>query len=150
MLAGAGAARAQDKQTSPVTPLAGAATPLPAAPPPDDATVDEGVDDEAAGDEGETVEDERYEELKEEVRQLRGVVAGRKPTFTLSGYADVGFFAATAAASSRTSGRPRRASSPGTRASTPGCSWATSWRPRSTRAASPPTWATRLASTARI
>jgi hypothetical protein len=94
MLAGAGAARAQDKQTPPVTPLAGAATPLPAAPPPDDATVDEGVDDEAAGDEGETVEDERYEELKEEVRQLRGVVAGRKPTFTLSGYADVGFFAA--------------------------------------------------------
>jgi hypothetical protein len=38
------------------------------------------------------MEDEHYEELKEEVRQLRGVVAGRKPATTVSGYADVGFF----------------------------------------------------------
>ncbi|HEY7375653.1 MAG TPA: hypothetical protein VIF57_26085, partial [Polyangia bacterium] len=35
-----------------------------------------------------------YEELKEEVRQLRGIVTGRRPMFTLSGYADLGFFAA--------------------------------------------------------
>jgi hypothetical protein len=39
-------------------------------------------------------EDERYEALQEEVRQLRGVVAGRKPASSLSGYVDVGFFAA--------------------------------------------------------
>ena len=41
---------------------------------------------------GRRLPDERYEELKEEVRQLRGVVAGRKPATTLTGYADVGFF----------------------------------------------------------
>jgi hypothetical protein len=41
-----------------------------------------------------TDEDERYEALQEEVRQLRGVVAGRKPRSFVTGYADVGFFVA--------------------------------------------------------
>jgi hypothetical protein len=57
-------------------------------------TADEAVETDDAGAEPPPIDDEHYEELKEEVRQLRGVVAGRKPTVTLSGYADVGFFAA--------------------------------------------------------
>jgi hypothetical protein len=52
--------------------------------------VDETADD--APVQAEAPEDEHYEELKEEVRQLRDVVAGRKPAYTLSAYADVGFF----------------------------------------------------------
>jgi hypothetical protein len=83
LVAAAVPARAQDESYAP--------PPLPAPPPTDDATATgEGADDEAA--ESPPLEDEHYEELKEEVRQLRGVVAGRKPAFTLSGYADVGFF----------------------------------------------------------
>src|SRR4029078_567442 len=39
-------------------------------------------------------ETDRNESLQEEVRQLRGVVAGRKPRSFVSGYADVGFFVA--------------------------------------------------------
>ena len=55
-------------------------------------TADEAVETDDAGAEPPPIDDERYEALKEEVRQLRGVVTGRKPAFTLRGYADVGFF----------------------------------------------------------
>jgi hypothetical protein len=67
----------------------GAEAPPQQQPPPADAGVTEG--DESPDDE-QAFEDERYEELKEEIRQLRGVVAGRKPATTITGYADVGFF----------------------------------------------------------
>jgi hypothetical protein len=87
----------------PVAPLVqGQPAPLPAAPPPveaageDTESADADADADAAdadADAGPQMEDEHYEELKEEVRQLRGVVAGRKPIFTFNGYADVGFFA---------------------------------------------------------
>jgi hypothetical protein len=78
------AARAQGNDQAPVAPL----------PANEDADADTESDDDAADAAGEAppIEDEHYEELKEEVRQLRGVVAGRKPTVTLSGYADVGFY----------------------------------------------------------
>jgi hypothetical protein len=86
----AGATTYDDAPATPLLPpeQPAAAKPAPAAPPPADETVDaeEGDPDAAA------LEDERYEELKEEVRQLRGVVVGRKPATTLTGYADVGFF----------------------------------------------------------
>jgi hypothetical protein len=84
-LAAAAPARAQGDDQPP---------PLPAAPPPDDDTApgDNGGEAFEEGEEAPPLEDEHYEELKEEVRQLRGVVAGRKPTVTISGYADVGFF----------------------------------------------------------
>lgn len=36
--------------------------------------------------------DERIADLEEQVRQLRGVVLGRTPTLSLSGYGDFGFF----------------------------------------------------------
>ena len=62
-----------------------AAPPVPPLPTPD-ATDDEETTQQ--------VDDDRYEALQEEVRQLRGVVAGRKPSYSLTGYADVGFFAA--------------------------------------------------------
>ena len=62
-------------------------------PPPEEAAAEEGDAGDAA-EEAAPMEDEHYEELKEEVRQLRSVVAGRRPTVTLSGYADVGFYAA--------------------------------------------------------
>ena len=96
------AARAQayDDFAPPLTPLLGGeprpvAAPLPAAPaPPPDETGEDGVDDEDGAASAPVEDDERYEALQEEVRQLRGVVAGRKPAYTLTGYADVGFFAA--------------------------------------------------------
>ncbi|HMF39742.1 MAG TPA: hypothetical protein VKQ32_03550 [Polyangia bacterium] len=100
LLAAARTARAQYDGAPPVAPLiasppaAGAGTPppLPSAPPPADDTAadEEGAD---AAEQGATAEDERYQELEEQVRLLRTVVNGRKPMFTLGGYADVGFFA---------------------------------------------------------
>jgi hypothetical protein len=79
------AARAQGDDQAPVVPLP-------------EGEADEGGEGEpgeqADAAPAQALDDERYEELKEEVRQLRGVVAGRKPASTLSGYADVGFFAA--------------------------------------------------------
>jgi len=69
------------------------AQPPPEASPPSPAGVadpNEGEADAAVA--GQAPADERYEQLEEEVRQLRGVVAGRKPATTLTGYADVGFF----------------------------------------------------------
>jgi len=87
LVAAAAPARAQDDYAQ--------SPPAPAAPPPaDDAASTGGSADEAAeeGEETPPLEDEHYEELKEEVRQLRGVVAGRKSSLTISGYADVGFF----------------------------------------------------------
>jgi hypothetical protein len=65
----------------------------PPAPPPEEAAA-EAVEAGDAEAEVAPMDDEHYEELKEEIRQLRGVVAGRRPTLTLSGYADVGFFVA--------------------------------------------------------
>ena len=90
-------AGAQGYEDAPAAPLVGGTSPdaQPTTPPPAPAAAaDEAVESDDAGAEPPPIEDERYEELKEEVRQLRGVVAGRKPTVTLSGYADVGFFAA--------------------------------------------------------
>jgi hypothetical protein len=89
------AAAGETTDDAPVAPMLSSdqdagAPPLPEAPPPAPADADAG--DAVAAPAGQAVADERYEELKEEVRQLRGVVAGRKPATTLSGYADVGFF----------------------------------------------------------
>jgi hypothetical protein len=88
------AARAQGYGQGPLAaPLLGTSDAGAQPPPSDEAAAEEaaaeGGDAEAA-----PMEDEHYEELKEEIRQLRSVVAGRRPTVTLSGYADVGFFAA--------------------------------------------------------
>jgi len=108
LVSGAGPARAQGipahDAAPPVTPILGesppadGAPPLPEAPPPPDEAEpgDAGEGDaEAAGEaDSPTIDAEHYEELKEEVRQLRGVVTGRRPMFTFSGYADLGFFAA--------------------------------------------------------
>ena len=92
------AAVAETYEDVPIAPLAApgqdaGARPAPevAPPPPAEAAdPDDGEADPAAA--AQALADERYEELKEEVRQLRGVVAGRKPATTLTGYADVGFF----------------------------------------------------------
>jgi len=92
------AAGAETTDDVPVAPLFSSgqdpgAPPSPEAPPPSPAAAadaDAGDADPAAA--GQALADEHYEELKEEVRQLRGVVAGRKPATTLTGYADVGFF----------------------------------------------------------
>jgi hypothetical protein len=71
------------------------APPLPAAvPPPADDDAAEEDDTEEGDASSQAYDDERYEALQEEVRQLRGIVNGRKPAFTLGGYADFGFFAA--------------------------------------------------------
>jgi hypothetical protein len=98
------AARAGESDAPPVAPLipgspAANAPPVPAAPPPpadEESAVDDADEDDAAAEEAspQAVDDERYEALQEEVRQLRGIVNGRKPAFTLGGYADFGFFAA--------------------------------------------------------
>jgi len=73
-----------------LTPALAGATPAPPPPPDESVDAEEGDADDAAQEQA--LADERYEELKEEIRQLRGVVAGRKPATTLTGYADVGFF----------------------------------------------------------
>jgi len=83
---------------APVAPLLSSGQDASAPPPPEArppspaaaAGADAGDADPAAA--GRALADEHYEELKEEVRQLRGVVAGGKPATTLTGYADVGFF----------------------------------------------------------
>jgi hypothetical protein len=91
-------AHAQGNTIAPLVPGSPAADapPLPAAPPPADDLAaeesDEPIEEEEAS--PQAYDDERYEALQEEVRQLRGIVNGRKPAFTLSGYADFGFFAA--------------------------------------------------------
>ena len=87
-LVSAAPARAQADSEPPLSPI-----PTPQS---DDGSGDEAPGEEVAEEAAEPppLEDEHYEELKEEVRQLRGVVAGRKPSVTLTGYADVGFFAA--------------------------------------------------------
>ena len=79
-----GLARAQGSDQPPVAPRA------PSEPASDDPADGDVADDEAGS--PQTSEDERYEALQEEVRQLRGLVAGRKPATTLTGYADVGFY----------------------------------------------------------
>jgi hypothetical protein len=96
LLVGARPARAQYDEAPPVAPLVGtggAPAPLPPVPPPEATEQDDADDGAEAADDGGAAEDERYEELKEEVRQLRGVVAGRRPMFTFNGYVDLGFFA---------------------------------------------------------
>ena len=84
------------------------------------------------------------------MRQLRGVVTGSTPSLTLSGYSDVGFFVAQGDGVGFVQDvgpMATRAFPAILRHATTGCSWATSWRPRSTRAARSPTWAIRRAST---
>jgi hypothetical protein len=96
-------AGAQGAGGTPATPSRGGDRDARPAPPPPVPAVDAAAaaapeepasEDAEPGAEAPALEDEHYEELKEEVRQLRGVVAGRRPPTTLSGYADVGFFAA--------------------------------------------------------
>jgi hypothetical protein len=67
--------------------------PLPAAEEGMTAGEEEPADAEEPADEPDTLAD-RQTALEEEVRQLRGLVAGRAPGYTLSAYADLGFFAA--------------------------------------------------------
>ena len=94
-------ARAYDDYAPPLAPLLGGdphppAAPLPTAvaPAPDAESGDDVGDAEDVEASAPPDDDERYEALQEEVRQLRSVVTGRKPSYTLTGYADVGFFAA--------------------------------------------------------
>ena len=78
--AGAGAETYEDVPVAPLSAPGGqGATPAPEVgpPPPAEAPDEEDADPAAVA---QALNDEHYEELKEEVRQLRGVVAGRKPT----------------------------------------------------------------------
>jgi hypothetical protein len=90
---GPGRARAQTPAPAPVEPLP---APEPAAgetAAPDDAAPDEAPPDEAPEDETAEQENEReIAALKQEVHDLRDVVAGRTPSVTISGYGDFGFF----------------------------------------------------------
>ncbi len=75
-----------------VTPAARGQTPVTPVPP---AAEEDGAEEdaeEAAPEEDETDLADRQTALEEEVRQLRGVVAGRTPGYTLSAYADLGFY----------------------------------------------------------
>jgi hypothetical protein len=91
---------AHAQSAPPVAPLLpgspAVAPPLPAASPPadDDLGEEEDAEEEDGDAPEQAYDDERYEALQEEVRQLRGIVNGRKPAFTLGGYVDFGFFAA--------------------------------------------------------
>ena len=86
---------------------------------------------------------ERIRDSEIRLEQTRALTLGEKPRVTISGYIDGGFFVPQGNGSGIVRDHRGTSSSPSTRASTAGCSWATSCRPRSTRAARSPTSATR-------